>query len=188
MKEKRLKSRTNKTDQPDPSMRTKIHIFLARLFTRLPVLGRWWSKFAPMPVNIDVPWVPMKTPLQNSCVCLITTGGLHLKTDTPFNMDDPEGDPSYRAIPATATNRDLVITHDYYDHKDADRDFNIILPLDRVRELVAAGHLGGLTPTHYSFMGHIDGRHVRTLESAVLPELIGRIQREAPDFVFLTPA
>ena len=169
-------------------IRARTNPSLAKLFTRFPALGRWWGRFASIAANTDVPWVPMKTPLGTSRVCLITTGGLHLKTDTPFNMDEPEGDPSYRAIPATATKADLTITHDYYDHKDADRDFNIVFPLGRVRELASAGYLGGLTPTHYSFMGHIAGRHVDTLERLVLPELIRRMRNEGPDLAFLTPA
>lgn len=161
---------------------------LAKLLTRCPTLGRWWGRFASIAANADVPWVPMKAPLRTSRVCLITTGGLHLKTDPPFNMDDPEGDPNYRAIPATATRADLTITHNYYDHTEADLDFNIVFPIDRLRELASAGHLGGLTSTHYSFMGHIAGRYVDTLERAIVPELIGRMRSEAPDFVFLTPA
>ncbi|MDE3135493.1 MAG: hypothetical protein KGL59_02875 [Acidobacteriota bacterium] len=162
-------------------------IVLARLFTRMPLLGRIWARTANIAASDGVPWTPMSKPLSESRICLITTGGLHLKSDKPFDMFDPEGDSSFRAIPATATRDDLTITHDYYDHADVDRDFNIVMPLDRIRELVAAGHLGGLTPTHYSFMGHIDGPHVATLEMEILPELVARLRTESPDFVFLTP-
>ena len=91
-------------------------------------------------------------------------------------------------IPAHAKQQDLAITHNYYNHEDADRDFNILLPLDRVNELAAEGVIGGVTPTHYSFMGHIDGPHVATLETEVLPALLQRIQAERPDIVLLTPA
>lgn len=170
------------------SVRKQTDILLARAFTRWPFLGRLWSKVSPIAASTDVPWTPMSKPLTACRVCLITTGGLHLKTDQPFNMDDPRGDPTFRVIPAAATQADLAITHNYYDHGDADRDFDILLPLDRVRELTLAGHLGGASPSHYSFMGHIDGSHVTTLEREVLPALIGRIQTERPDFVFLTPA
>ena len=170
------------------SVRKQTDILLARAFTRWPVLGRLWSKVSPIATSADVPWAPMSRPLTACRLCLITTGGLHLKTDQPFNMNDPQGDPTFRIIPANATQGDLTITHNYYNHADADRDFNILLPLDRVRELILAGHLGGATPSHYSFMGHIDGPHVAALERAVLPALIRQIQTERPDFVFLTPA
>ena len=170
------------------SLQQKSSILLARAFTRWPVLGRLWSKVAPIATSTDVPWTPMTKPLATCRVSLITTGGLHLKTDQPFNMDDPKGDPTFRVIPANATQADLTITHNYYNHADADRDFNILLPLDRITELTRAGYLGGLTPSHYSFMGHIDGPHVGTLESEVLPALVRRISAERSDFVFLTPA
>ena len=170
------------------SLRKQTNILLAKAFTRWPVLGRLWSTMAPMTTSDDVPWTPMSTPLTACRICLITTGGLHLKTDHPFNMDDAQGDPTFRVIPANVTQNDLTITHNYYNHADADRDFNILLPLDRVRELAHAGHLGGVTPSHYSFMGHIDGPHVATLEREILPALIREVRIERPDFVFLTPA
>ncbi len=169
-------------------LREEINTLVARTFTRWPVLGRWWSKQARIAVSTDVPWAPMRKPLSDCSLCLITTGGLHLKTDPPFNMDDPDGDPTFRTIPAHAKQDDLTITHNYYNHADADRDFNILLPLDRVNDLTGAGVLRGLAPTHYSFMGHIDGPHLATLENRVLPALLDRIKAERPDFVLLTPA
>ena len=172
----------------DKPLRQTISSLLGRAFTRWPLLGILWSKTARIAVNSDVPWAPIRKPLSSCRVCLITTGGLHLKTDRPFNMDDPQGDPTFRMIPAQAKQQDLAITHNYYNHQDADRDFNILLPLDRVNELAAEGVIGGVTPTHNSFMGHIDGPHVATLEKEVLPALLQRIQAERPDIVLLTPA
>jgi D-proline reductase (dithiol) PrdB len=162
-------------------------ILLARLFTRMPMLGRLWARTAAVGESSGIPWTPMGKPLASSRVCLITTGGLHLKSDTPFDRKDRAGDATFREIPATATRADLAITHDYYDHGDADRDFNVVMPLDRVRELVSAGHLGGLTATHYSLMGHIDGPQFVKLEAETLPRLVAKIRAGSPDFVFLTP-
>lgn len=164
------------------------NVALAKLFTRFPILGRVWSKFARVPTSKDVPWAPVRKALDRSRVCLITTAGLHLIGDKPFNMADADGDPTYRIVPATARQQELTITHDYYDHRDADRDPNIVFPLDRVRELAAADYLGGLTSKHYSFMGHIAGKHVEALQHEVLPALLRDLTEAAPDFVFLTPA
>jgi D-proline reductase (dithiol) PrdB len=119
---------------------------------------------------------------------LITTGGVHMAGDQPFDMANPLGDPSFRAIPVSTAMNDLKITHDYYDHRDADRDPNIVFPLERLRELAAAGHIGGLTPTHWSFMGHITGRLVERLEAETIPQLVARLRLEQPDFALLTPA
>jgi D-proline reductase (dithiol) PrdB len=172
----------------DNSLRQRITVLLAKAFTQWPVLGRLWSKVSPIARSTDVPWTPIAKPLAACRITLITTGGLHLRTDQPFNMDDPNGDPTFRVIPSHAQQADLTITHNYYNHADAGRDFNILLPLDRVKELTSGGYLGGLTPSHYSFMGHIDGPHVAALENQILPALLGKIRRERPDIVFLTPA
>lgn len=169
-------------------LRRNLDNFLAKIFTRVPLVGRVWGKLARIELESNVPWTPIQKPLRECQVCLITTGGIHLRTDMPFNMEDPEGDPSYRLIPGDARAEDLTITHNYYDHRDADRDFNIILPLDRLRELRQRGVVAGLTRSHYSFMGHIDGAHVRTLKELVLPQLLAALAVEKPDFVLLTPA
>jgi D-proline reductase (dithiol) PrdB len=168
--------------------RHEINRLLAKVVTRVPLVGRVWGKMAHIEQESNVPWTPIRKPLGECRVCLITTGGIHLRTDTPFNMEDPEGNPTYRVIPSDARAEDLTITHNYYDHRDADRDFNIILPLDRLRELRPKRALAGLTRSHYSFMGHIDGPHVRTLKDIVLPQLLPVLGAEKPDFVLLTPA
>lgn len=170
------------------NFRQKLSRFLARVFTHAPLVGRVWGKLAHIDEESGIPWVPMRKPLRECRVCLITTGGLHLRTDEPFNMDDPDGDPIYRVVPGDARAEDLTITHNYYDHRDADRDFNILLPIDRVRELIAAGHIASMTQKHYSFMGHIDGPHLGTLKQEILPQLIASLAAEEPDFVLLTPA
>jgi len=56
---------------------------------------------------------------------MVTTGGVHLKTQTPFNMNDRNGDPSFRVIPRDVRKEALMITHNYYDHSDTDRDPNL---------------------------------------------------------------
>ena len=170
------------------SFRQKRDALLAKVLTCVPLVGRVWGKLAHIETKTDVPWTPIRKPLRECRVCLITTGGLHLRNDRPFNMEDPAGDPTYRIIPDDACAENLTITHNYYDHRDADRDFNILLPLGRLREMVRAGLVGGLTSSHYSFMGHIEGQHLATLEERILPNLLAGLAVEKPDFVFLTPA
>lgn len=103
-------------------------------------------------------------------------------------MDDPDGDPSFRAIPSTVLRADLTITHKYYDHSAADRDINVVLPLDRARELAAEGRIGGLAPFVYGLMGHIDGPHLKTLMEVTAPEVARRLKHDRADAVVITPA
>jgi len=118
---------------------------------------------------------------------LVTTAGVHQKDQPPFDMKDPNGDPTVRKIDGTHDLGNLTITHDYYDHSDADRDMNIVFPLDRLREIQAEGTLGALAPTHYGFMGHIDGPHIVRLIHESAPEVIRTLKQEGVDVVLLTP-
>src|SRR5215831_4529042 len=52
----------------------------------------------------DIPWTSLTKPLRDCTVAMITTGGIALKTDQPFEQDieraDPwTSDPSFRIIP-----------------------------------------------------------------------------------------
>lgn len=102
-------------------------------------------------------------------------------------MKDRNGDPTFRAIDGTRPFSDLMITHDYYDHADADRDMNIVFPLERLRELQREGIIGRVADTHYGFMGHILGPHLQTLVNDTAPEVAGRLKAEGVDTVMLTP-
>jgi D-proline reductase (dithiol) PrdB len=162
--------------------------WVSRLLTRAPVLGRAWGRWARIEVRPGVPWAPLTRPLHDCRATLVTTGGVHLSADRPFDMANPLGDPGFRAIPVSTPVEHLKITHDYYDHQDADRDPNIVFPLERFRELATERRLGGLTATHWSFMGHITGSLLETLETESIPALVARLRDEQPDFAFLTPA
>jgi D-proline reductase (dithiol) PrdB len=80
------------------------------------------------------------------------------------------------------------VTHDYYDHSDAEKDPNVIFPLTPLQNLVAEGVLGRLASTHYSFMGHIDGRHIKTLVEKTAREVAEKLRADEVDLVLLTPA
>ncbi|MBI5444134.1 MAG: hypothetical protein HY900_23355 [Deltaproteobacteria bacterium] len=159
---------------------------LARVFERLPALGRLWSRTVAADRG-EVGWTQPRKRLREAVVAVITTGGVHLKEQVPFDMEDPRGDPSYRAFPADVSPDALTITHDYYHHEDADRDLNLVLPLERLRELERAGALR-LHPTAYSFMGHIDGEHVETLRARTAPEVAARLAEAGADYALLVPA
>jgi len=159
----------------------------ARFFTRFPLAGRIWARLArPLPAA-GIPWAPLRAPLSQTTFALITTGGPHLRGDRPFRMDDADGDPSFRAIPPDTPLAAITITHDYYDHADADRDLNIILPLERFRELAGRGAIGGLG-TCFGFMGHITGPHIPTLVGRSAPAVARRLRDEGVTAALLTPA
>ena len=159
-----------------------------QLFKRLPWLGEAWARHRRFVESDVVPWAPLDKPVRQSVIALVTTAGVHRRADPPFDMNDPDGDPSFRVVPIDAPRGELTITHKYYDHSAADRDLNVVLPIDRLRELAAAGHVGGVSPRVYSLMGHVDGAHVRTLVTATGPEVARRLRADGAEAVVLTPA
>lgn len=169
------------------SIKTRKDRILGKLFTRFPALLEWWAKSHDFVINVDTPWVPLRKDPKDSRIALVTTAGVHLRSQPPYDMEDKEGDPTFRDIPAETRIDDLMITHNYYDHQDADQDINVVLPMERLRELEAEGAIGGIAPRHFSFMGHIIGRHIDTLVNRTGPEVARMLKTDGVEAVFLTP-
>ena len=147
----------------------------------------WQRKYQAVQ-NDEVPWTPLAKPIEESRIVLVTTGGVHLKSDTPFDMSDSNGDPSFRMIPSQAKPEELMITHDYYDHRDADQDLNLVFPWQILHGLVEEGILGSLSDQFISFMGHIDGPLIDTLVRETAINASERIQQMQADIALLVPS
>jgi D-proline reductase (dithiol) PrdB len=174
-------------EDPVPIKRA-FHQGLSRLAAKWPALSRRLvASFNPIE-SATVPWHPVRKPLAQSRLALVTTAGVHHRRQQPFDMQDSQGDPSFRVIDGQTIAADYNITHDYYDHRDADRDLNIVFPITRLKEMAAAGCIGKVADEHFSLMGHIDGRHVHTLMDRTTPEIVRRLKAAGVDYVLLTPA
>jgi D-proline reductase (dithiol) PrdB len=161
---------------------------VVQAFKRIPWLASRWAKRHQFVEGREIPWTPVRKPVAESVIAFVTTAGVHLKSQEPFDMEDPDGDASFRAIPSDARKEDLTITHKYYGHSAADRDINVVLPLDRIRELLAEKRIGGIAPFAYGFMGHIHGPHLKTLTERTAPEVARRLKEDRAEAVILTPA
>ena len=107
----------------------------------------------PCPTFKTTPWV-IGPPLSKRRLALISTAGLHRRTDRPFEA----GASDYRVIPANTAANDLIMTHisTNFDRIGFQQDINVVFPLDRLRELVDRNIIGSLAHYHYSFMGATD--------------------------------
>jgi D-proline reductase (dithiol) PrdB len=160
---------------------------ISKVITRFPSLAkRFIASYDPRQ-SLDVPWTPVTKALDQSTIAIVTTAGVHHKDQGPFDMQDREGDPSYRAIDLGRPLSDLMITHDYYDHADADKDINIVFPVERLREFEKEGFIGRVADRNYSFMGHIVGRHIPTLVNKTAPEIARALKNDNVDIVLFTP-
>jgi len=129
----------------------------------------------------EIPWTPLKRPLAEASVAIVTTSGVHCCSDKPFNT---HGDASFRAIPRTVTSEDLCITHERYDRRDVMRDLNLVFPLERLLELETEGIVGHVAEVHYTFGFTHDPRELLSAGHKV-----GTLfAREHVDLVIFVPA
>ena len=150
---------------------------------RLPPASRGNLVNLPVQVNDSAPWTSLAQPLAACRLAIVTTAGLHPRSERPFTP----GEQGYRVIPAETPTADIIQSHTSlgFDRTPQMRDVNISYPIDRLRELVARGELGGLGPRGYSFMGAL--RDTARLEGETGPEIGRRLREEGVDAVLITP-
>jgi len=137
-----------------------------------------WSRFD------SAPWTPIEKELSKSRIVLISSGGVYRRDQEPFKPD--KNDLTFREIPKDVNFEELRISHDFYDHTDADKDKNCVFPLERLRELEKEGFIGELSEVHFTFMGRIFKR--TQLQSDMIPHLVQRLKELSIDLAFLVPA
>lgn len=150
---------------------------------RLPPLNRNNLLMLPVQVNDTAPFTRPAAPLSACRLAIVTTAGLHRRGDRPFGPADQ----TYRIIPADAPAADIVQSHTSlgFDRVPTMRDLNVSFPVDRLRELVARGELGGSAPRHYSFMGA--QRELRRIQDETGPEVGRRLREEGVAIALITP-
>ena len=132
-----------------------------------------------------VPFTPFDGTLAKTTVALITAGGVHLKNQEPFNTADELGDLGYRLITDNVDSADLMVTHHHYDHKDADKDINVVFPIDVLRELRDEGFIGGVAKKHFGYMGYT--MQLKAMYEGTAREIANEIDKGSrADVVILT--
>ena len=118
-------------------------------------------------------------PLSDRRISIITTAGLHRHGDQPF----VPGRGEFRVIPDDTDMTDLITSHvsTNFDRTALLRDINTVFPIDRLRELVAAGTVGSVASSHYAFMGATPP----TAHAELAKGLAGDMKRDGVDGVLL---
>ena len=153
-----------------------------------PSLRAWISKDIP---EHRIPWTPLEKPISQTTFTLMTTAGISMKSDPPFDLErerrEPAwGDPSYREIPKTATEGDIQVSHLHINTTYIKEDINVMLPLRRFQEFEQRGIIGKLATTCYSYYGfQLDPA---ALLNETMPKVAERMRQENVEAVLLTPA
>ena len=124
---------------------------------RLPQLNRNNLLMLPVQVNDTAPFTPLIRLLSSCRLAIVTTAGLHRRSDPPFGP----GEQTYRVIPSDTPAVDILQSH-------------TSLGFDRVPIM-----------HHYSFMGA--QRELRRIQEETGPEVGRRLRDEGVDAALITP-
>jgi D-proline reductase (dithiol) PrdB len=133
-------------------------------------------------VNQTVPWTPLKKPLRECRLALISSGGVMYRDQPRFHREDA----SYRRIPKNAQPHDLSVWHFGYPTADAEQDPNCVFPIERLREFEAEGVIGELCDPAFAFMGGIYS--ARKVRDELAPQIVDELKRAHADAFYLVPA
>ena len=133
-----------------------------------------------------VPLAGLEKPLAQSRLTFVSTAGVQPKGTLPFDVAHPVGDYSFRRVSSTAAPADLEIHQLKYPTVGANRDLNVIFPIERLRELVGEGVIGGLTPHFYSFIGY--NMDPERLERTLAEEIAEAVVADGAEAALLAPA
>lgn len=135
-----------------------------------------------MTINEPPANAPVKKSLNQSVVAFVTTSGVHLKADQPFNI---KGDHTCRMIPGTSSMHALTITHTHYDTSEAFKDINVVFPLQRLKDLAKEGKIKAVAPHHFGLMGYIPATDLLINETA--PMIADTLEADGVDICLLSP-
>ena len=130
-------------------------------------------------------FTPLRRPLSESKVALVSSAGVHLDDQAPFHIETAAGDPTYRLLPDDLDLGRLRFTHTHYDTASAQKDPNVVFPLDRLHEAVASGRIGSTSPVHIGMMGF--NPDPTPIAQTTAPAVAEALAEEGVDVVVLVP-
>ena len=134
----------------------------------------------------SVPLARLSRPLSAARLAFVSSAGVQPHGTMPFDVVHPVGDYSYRLVPSGSKPSDLEIHQLKYPTAGANRDLNVIYPIERLQELADEGVVGGLTANFISFIGY--NMDPDRLEHTLAEDIAEAIVREGADAVLLAPA
>jgi D-proline reductase (dithiol) PrdB len=137
----------------------------------------------PVPELGDTP-VSTAPPLPEARVALVTTAGLRPAGEIELWSGTDAG---FTLLPHS--HRDLQLSHasPNFDRAGFAADLNVVLPVDRLDELAAAGEIGSVAGTHLSFMGAQADATFSTILLDTGPAAAKILLDQEVDVVLLTP-
>ncbi len=125
------------------------------------------------------PYTRLRRSLTDCRVALVTTSGAYAAGQEPYT----DNDLSYRIIPSETEAKRIHFVPGHFDTSKGAIDPNIMFPIDRLRDLQAAGDIGKLSDYHVA-MGLTT--ELRKLKEQVSWDIAREVLQTRPDVVVLT--
>ena len=137
---------------------------------------------------IDVPFSPLKKPLTQSVLGLITTAVPYDSDKGPQGQGAPYNSTAKFYQPyqqSTKGEVDLRIAHVGIDRKNANmEDSNCWFPLEAAKRASATGEVGALSPNFYGLPTNRSQRHTLEIDA---PRILEMLQADGVDIAVLIP-
>ncbi len=132
------------------------------------------------PEYAETPWVPPR-PLNQRRVGMVSTAALLRRGEPAFAFEATD----YRVIPSETPASELVMDHisSNFDRTGFQQDLNVVLPLDRLRELAEDGVIASVARDHYSVVGFTPPAKL----APAAREIAGLFKADGVDTVLLIP-
>src|ERR1051325_3301320 len=124
----------------------------------------------------------LKKPLREARVMILTSSGVHLAGDPPFQHPN---DMTFRRIPQSSPPESLAPSHPTPVRRPGQADINVVFPYQRLAELASEGFIGGVTDHHLSMLGSI--KKLRELVTEMAPAMAADAKAAGADLVLHTP-
>ena len=106
----------------------------------------------------DIPWSNVNKPLNESSISVVSTVGLSMANDEPFDMETERkrptwGDPRWRRLNRDVTEESIAANHLHIETSYLLEDLDACFPVPLLRRLQREKVVGNVAPNHYSIMG-----------------------------------
>ncbi len=137
--------------------------------------------------NDEAPFTPLSKPLEDSRVALLSTSEIAVQFD-PDTEQNPIKEEDFRGIYAVPTDTPVEKlysrTASFDSYATTLDDVNAFFPVDRLREAVAAGRIGGIPDRLYGAYNNYSQRKVLEEEA---PKVLQYCREDEVDVAVLVP-
>lgn len=130
--------------------------------------------------NENSPWAEFNKTLKESKVAVVSTGGLYINCDKPFQIEDRKDvDESFREIPLEIESEQIEIAHEHYEKRYVNKDINTVFPVKRLKELEEEDFIGELSNYNFSITGYIPEPDELFLTGKEIAEKLSELEIDA---------